>query len=339
VTVGFDSTNLLTMQVQTSGHRFDGEGSTARFFAQALAAVERVPGVTAAAFTSQLPLSGDRDEYGAVSPGYLETMRIPLRRGRLFEETDRAGAPRVALISESLARLRFPGGDPIGQRLRIGPMDGPPYTIVGVVADVRQMSLAVNQPEAVYIPASQWPFGDPAMSLVVRGRGDAAALAPAVRAAVWSVDQDQPIVRVAMMGSLLAATQAERRFALILFEAFSLAALLLAAAGIYGVLTGSVAERTREIGVRAALGATRRDLLALVMRQGMLLTGLGVAIGAVGAAAATRAIAAMLFGVSHLDPATYVAVITLLAGVAMFACAVPAWRAARVDPAITLRTE
>jgi putative ABC transport system permease protein len=358
VAVGFESSNLLTMQVQTSGRRFDGEGSTTRFFTQALAAVQRVPGVTAAAFTSQLPLSGDLDEYGAhfeasptqppqsysafryaVSPGYIETMRIPLRSGRLFEETDRAGAPRVALISESLVRLRFPGANPIGQILRIGPMDGPPYTIVGVVADVRQMSLAVNRSEAVYIPASQWPFADQAMSLVVRGRGDAAALAPAVRAAVWSVDKDQPIVRVAMMDSLLAASQAERRFALILFEAFSLAALLLAAAGIYGVLTGSVAERTREIGVRAALGATRRDLLALVVRQGMTLTGLGIALGVAGAAAATRAIAAMLFGVSHLDPVTYLAVVTLLAAVAMLACAVPAWRAARVDPAITLRTE
>ena len=358
VVVGFESSNLLTMQVQTSGRRFDGEGSTARFFAQALAAVQRVPGVTAAAFTSQLPLSGDLDEYGAhfeasptqpaqsysafryaVSPGYIETMHIPLLRGRLFAETDRAGAPLVALISESLARLRFPGADPIGQRLRIGPMDGPPYTVVGVVADVRQMSLAVNRSEAVYIPASQWSFADPAMSLVIRGNGDAAALAPAVRAAVWSVDKDQPIVRVAMMDSLLAASQAERRFALILFEVFSLAALLLAAAGIYGVLSGSVAERTREIGVRAALGATRRDLLALVIRQGMLLTGLGVAIGALGAVAATRAIAAMLFGVSPLDPVTYLTVITLLAGVALSACGVPAWRAARVDPASILRAE
>jgi putative ABC transport system permease protein len=358
VAVGFDSSHLLTLQVQTSGHRFDGEGATYRFFAQALEEVRRVPGIEAAAFTSQLPLSGDLDEYGvhfeagparpaqsysafryAVSPGYVETMRIPVRRGRPLEETDRVGAPFVALISESLARLRFPGANPIGQRLRIGPAEGPPYTIVGVVADVRQMSLAVSQSDAVYIPASQWLFADPAMSLVVRGRGDAAALAPAVRAAVWSVDKDQPVVRVATMDSLLAASQAERRFALILFEAFSLAALLLAAAGIYGVLTGSVAERTREIGVRSALGATRRDILALVVRQGMRLTGLGVAVGVAGAAAATQAIAAMLFGVSRVDPVTYLAVIALLAGVAVIACGVPAWRAARVDPASTLRAE
>ena len=358
VAIGFDSSHLLTMQVQTSGRRFEGEGTTYRFFAQALEAVRRVPSVTAAAFTSQLPLSGDLDEYGvhfeasptqpaqsynafryAVSPGYIETMGIPLRRGRLFNENDRAGAPLVALISESLAKLRFPGADPLGQPLHVGPTDGPPYTIVGVVADVRQMSLAVSQSDAVYIPASQWRFADNAMSFVIRARGDIAALVPAVRQAVWSVDKDQPIVRVAMMDDLLAASAAERRFALILFEAFALAALVLAAAGIYGVLAGSVAERTREIGVRSALGASRRNILALVMRQGMTLTGLGVAIGVAGAAAATQAIAAMLFGVSRLDPVTYLGVIALLAGVAMIACGIPAWRAARVDPASTLQAE
>ncbi len=358
VEVGFDSAHLLTLQVQTSGHRFDEDSTTYRFFSQALEAVRRAPGVTAAALTSQLPLSGDLDLYGvhfdpspsddpgnevhgtfryAVSPGYIETMGIPLRRGRPLDERDRAGAPPVALISESMAKRRLPGLDPIGRRLRIG--DGPLYTIVGVVGEVKQLSLALTESDAVYVTASQWRLADNAMSLVVRADGDAAALAPAVRRAIWSVDKDQPIVRVATMDDLLAATAAERRFALILFEAFALAALALAAAGIYGVLAGSVAERTREIGVRSALGASRRDILALVIRQGMMLTGLGVAIGVAGAVAATQAIVAMLFGVSRLDPATYLGVIALLAGVAMTACAVPAWRAARVDPASTLRSE
>jgi putative ABC transport system permease protein len=358
VTVGFDSSHLLTMQVQTVGRRFNGDGATARFFAQALDAVRRVPGVSAAALTSQLPMSGDRDEYGvhfeasptqpaqsysafryAVSPGYIETMDISLRRGRRLDESDREGAPLVALISESLAKLRFPGADPIGQRLRIGPADGPPYSIVGVVADVRQMSLAASQSDAVYIPASQWPFAEGAMTFVVRAQGDAVALVPDLRQAVWSVDKDQPVMRVAMMDDLLAASAAERRFALILFEVFALAALVLAAAGIYGVLAGNVAERTREIGVRSALGATRGNILALVIRQGMTLTGLGVAIGVAGSAAATQSLVAMLFGVSRLDPVTYVAVIALLAGVAALACGIPAWRAARVDPASTLRAE
>jgi putative ABC transport system permease protein len=326
-----------------------------------------VPGVTAAALTSQLPLSGDLDEYGAhveatptqaaatysvfryaVSPGYIEAMRIPLRRGRLLDEHDRSGAPSVALISESLARRAFPTASPIGRRLRVGPTDGPPYTIVGVVGDVKQMSLALSESDAVYIVASspvaairtsQWRFADRAMSLVVRARGDVAALAPAIRQAVWSVDKDQPVVRVATMDDLVAASAAERRFALILFEAFALAALVLAAAGIYGVVSGSVAERTREIGVRAALGASRGDILVLITRQGMTLTALGTAIGLLGAMGASQAVATLLFGVSRLDPVTYIGVIALLLVVSTLACSVPAWRAARVDPAITLRAE
>ncbi len=355
---GFDGSHLLTMEVQVSGHRYDADSTTVRFFQQALDAVRRVPGVSAAALTSQLPLSGDLDEYGVhvelnptdrveagstfrygVSPGYIETMHIPLRRGRVFAEHDRAGAPLVALVSESFARSVLKGMDPIGQRMRIGPTTGAPFTVVGVVGDVKQMSLASGEANAIYVPESQWHFADNPMSLVVKARGDAASLAPAVRRAVWSVDKDQPIVRVAMMADLLAATAAERRFALVLFEAFALAALVLAAAGMYGVLAGSVAERAREIGVRAALGATRGNILALVLRQGLTLTGLGALLGLAGAVAASQAIASMLFGVSRLDPVTYAGVIALLLFVALIACSVPAWRAARVDPMRTLRTE
>ncbi|PYP42108.1 MAG: permease [Gemmatimonadetes bacterium] len=355
---GFDGSHLLTMEVQVAGHRYDADGATVRFFEQALEAVRGVPGVSTAALTSQLPLSGDLDEYGVhvelnptdrveagstfrygVSPGYIETMRIPLRKGRVFDERDRSGAPPAALVSESFARTVLKGADPIGRRMRIGPPTGDPYTVVGVVGDVRQVSLALSEANAIYIPESQWHFDDNPMSLVVRTRGDAAALAPAIRRAIWSVDKDQPIVRVAMMDDLLAATAAERRFALILFEAFGLAALVLAAAGIYGVLSGSVAERTREIGVRAALGASRKRILALVLGQGLGLAAAGIAIGLLGAAVATRALIAMLFGVSRLDPVTYLAVIGLLAAVSVLACAVPAWRAARVDPARTLRMD
>ena len=359
VEVGFDPAQLLTMQVQTAGHRFADDSTTDRFFAAALEAVREVPGVTAAAFTSQLPLSGDLELYGvhfdprpaddpgevkgtfrhAVSPGYFETMRIPLRQGRLLEERDRAGAPLVAVISESMARRRLSGVDPVGQRLRIGPSDGPLYTVVGVVGDVKQVTLALTESEAIYTTPAQWGAPDNAMSLVVRAREDASALAPAIRQAVWSVDKDQPIVRLATMDDLLDASAAERRFALIVFEAFALAALALAAAGIYGVLAGSVAERTREIGVRSALGASRGRIVGLVVRQGLTLTACGVALGLLGAAAASQLIVAMLFGVSPLDPATYLGVIALLGTVALVACGVPAWRAARVDPASTLRTE
>ncbi|HEV8195633.1 MAG TPA: ABC transporter permease, partial [Gemmatimonadales bacterium] len=358
VSIGFDSSRLLTMQIQVSGHRFDADSTRFRFFDQALEAVRQVPGVSAAGFTSQLPLSGDVDEYGAsfdpvpgkpaqgyssfryaVSPGYTAMMGIPLRQGRLLDEHDRAGAPPVALISESLARQRFPGGDPIGHKISIGASDSPPYTIVGVVGDVKQMSLALVQSEAVYMTASQWRFADNVVSIVLRTRQDPMALAPAVRRAIWSVDKDQPVVRVATMDDLLTATAAERRFAMILFEAFALAALVLAAAGIYGVLSGSVTERTREIGVRSALGASRGAILAMVARQGMTLTTAGAIIGLIGAIAASQVLVTMLFGISRLDPVTYLGVVVLLLAVAALACWVPAWRAARIDPAITLREE
>jgi putative ABC transport system permease protein len=358
VRVGFDSADLLTLQVQTSGSLKD-PATMLRFFAQSLEAVRNVPGVTTAAVTSQLPLSGDVDLYGvhfdppppddpgevqgtfrySVSPGYIQTMRIPLRRGRLFDERDRDGAPRVALISESLASRRLPGRDAIGQRLRIGPTDGPLYTVVGVVGDVKQRSLALNESEAVYTTEAQWRFADAAMSLVVRTHGDAAALVPALRQAIWSVDKDQPIVRVTMMDDLLAGTVAGRRFALILLQAFALTALILAAAGIYGVLAGSVAERTREIGVRSALGASRGSILGLVLREGMLLTGFGVAVGLAGALAASQALVTLLFGISPLDPLTYMGVIALMMAVSAIACWIPAWRAVRLDPATTLRAE
>jgi putative ABC transport system permease protein len=311
--------------------------------------------VTQAAFTSLLPLSGDSlGQYGiqfereegretvfryVVSPGLCETMGIPLLRGRLLDARDVAGAPFAVVISESLARAKFPGRDPIGQRLRAGPPNRLWSSVVGVVGDVRQASLAESDPNAVYLTPEQSWFADTEMSLVVRGHGDVSALVPAIKNAIWSVDKDQPIVRVAMMDTLLTATASERRFAMIVFEAFALVALVLAATGLYGVLSGSVTERTREIGVRAALGASRADILGLVVRQGMTLTGVGVAIGLGGAVLASRALITLLFRVSRLDAITYLCVVALLLAVSALACWVPAWRAARVDPATTLRAE
>jgi predicted permease len=363
VPVGFDASNLLTMQVQQSGRRLQADSVRYRFFEEALEAVRRVPGVESAGFTSQLPLSGDLDIYGvhfesdrdatdlgaalryAVSPGYFAAMRIPLRRGRLLDERDGPGAPRAAVVNESFARERFPNGDAIGQRLRFGPPDGDWFTVVGVVGDVRQASVGLSNSRAVYVSPPQWHWVDPLMSLVVRatcspaGRCDAARLAPAARQAIWSVDKDQPIVRIATMRELVARSAAERRFALVVFEAFALVALALAATGIYGMLASSVAERTREIGVRAALGASRRAILALVVRQGMMLTAAGIVIGLFGAAGTSRVIVTLLFGVSRLDPLTYLSVVGVLLGVSAIACWLPAWRAARVDPVSTLRAQ
>jgi predicted permease len=266
-------------------------------------------------------------------------MGIPLRRGRLLGLHDDANAPRTVVINESFAKRQFAGRDPLGQRLHFGEDDGRPYTIVGVVGDVKQSSLELGQSDAVYLPSTQWHWADDLMSLVVRTRGDAAALTPAIRAAIWSVDKNQPIVRVATMDELVSRSVAGRHFALLLFEAFGLAALILAATGIYGVLSGGVTERIREIGVRSALGASPADILRLVLRQGMALTLGGIAIRMFGALVATRAVASLLFGVSRLDPLTYAGVSALLGLVAMIASALPALRAARVDPASTLRAE
>ena len=358
VAPGFDAANLLTMQVHAAGPRYDDPTQLQQFFDRAVEAVGQIPGVEAAAFTSQLPLSGDFEKYGvnweanldlapdedqsvfryAVSPAWFDAMRIPLRGGRVLDARDETG-PVMVVINESLARRRFPGSDPIGQRLHLGSTDEPWYTVTGVVGDVKQASLDVAAGDAVYIAAPQWYSPDRVRSLVVRTRTDPAALSLQVRNAIWSVDKDQPTSRVATMDELLAISAAERRFALVLFEAFAIVALLLAAIGIYGVLSGSVAERTREIGVRTALGASRGGILSLIFRQGLSLTGIGVVLGIAGAVTATRVLETLLFGVSRLDPLTYAGVVALLAGTALVACWLPARRASLVDPVITLRSE
>ena len=360
---GFDSSHVLTMQVEAAGRAYFPDSARAQYFAQALAAVRAVPGVSAAAFTSQLPLSGDLDAYGivfqsiplanqndygnalryAVTPGYLQAMRIPLRRGRQLDEHDATGGPEAVLINESFAKRVFPGRDPIGQLVRVGPeigsADRPWDVVVGVVGDVKQTSLALDAPDAFYVPMGRWMWVDNVQSLVVRASGNAAALAPAVTRAIWSVNKDQPIARLATLDAIVAGSASQLRFALTTFEAFAITALVLAAIGIFGVLSASVAERTQEIGIRSALGASTGDTIGLVLRQGVALALVGVAVGLAGSAVASRAIAAMLFGVTRLDPVTYAAVIALLLAVAALACAVPAWRAARVDPAVTLRAE
>ncbi len=358
VNPGFDAAALLTMQIPTSGRRFDSDEEALAASDRILAAVQAVPGVQSVAITSHLPLAGDEESYGlrfdppinddpgeqggtvryAVSPEYFETMRITLIRGRLLESRDDDRAPPVALISESIARRRLPGQDPIGKRVSIGPPE-PLYTIVGIVADVRHMSLALDPAEAVYTTPAQWRFADEAKSLVIRTLGSPAALAPAVRQAIWAVEPAQPVARVEAMEDLVERSSAARRFALVLFQTFGSAALVLAGLGLYGVVAGRVAERTREIGVRSALGATRAGLVLGVVRQGMALAAVGIALGLASAFAAMRAIESLLFGVASTDFTTYMAVTVILGAVALLACAIPAWRAARVDPVRALRAE
>jgi putative ABC transport system permease protein len=362
---GFSPSQMLTMQVVTSGHQFDntpanpGDAVRRRFFEQALDAVRRVPGVDRAAFTSLLPLSDDPSvvaTYGAqfedqdsdsgynvfryaVSTDYCLTMGIPLISGRLLGEQDSFDKPQAALISESLARHHFGNQNPIGSRLHVGPRNRPWYTVVGVVGNVKQTSLSIDQDDAVYLPTPQTWFADDTLSFVIRARGNAAALVPSIKSAIWSVDRDQPIVRVITMDRLMAITEAQRRFILILFETFGMVALLLAAVGLYGVLSGSVAERVHEIGIRMAFGATRNNILALALRDGMRLTAFGLGIGSCGALVASREIVSLLFGTSMLDPVSWLGMLALLASVAALACWVPAWRAAKLDPSRTLRSE
>ena len=354
---GFSASHVLTMQIQTAGRAVEADAAKHAFFRAALQKVKEVPGVNVAALTSQLPISGDLDEYGAqfegdaaasgysvyrysVTPEYFDAMHVPLRKGRLLDDHDVAGSLPVLLISESLAQRKFAAENPIGKRVRVGGGPNAPwYTIVGIVGDVRQVSLALNQSDAVYTHTEQWPSADDSMSVVVRTRGDAASMAAAVRGAISSVDKDQPILRVATMDSLLLKSEAERRFSQILFAAFGITALLLAAIGLYGVLTSNVTERTREIGIRSALGATRGSILALVAGQGMSLVVIGAALGLAGAVVATKAVNSMLYGVSHLDVLTYAGVAGLLVAVSAVACVLPAWRASRVDPCVALRSE
>ena len=359
---GFHERELITMQVQEYGHRYDRDVAGVQFYEEALERVRQLPGVLSAGFTSQLPLSGDADIYGvefegkpdsdgpalryAVTPGYLETMRIPLLYGRLLDESDKAGAPISILINEAFAKRVFGGNagrDVLGKRVRVGMdaghADRPWATIVGVVGNVKQESLAVGEEDAFYISTEQWAWTDKVQSLVVRTKGEPAAMASLVRSTIWSVDKDQPVVRIATMERLLTTSEAQRHFVLVLFEAFALTALILAATGIYGIVAGSVTERTREIGIRAALGASRRNLLSLVLRHGIGLTVAGLVLGLGGALAASRVFVALLFGVSRHDPLTYCVVSVLLLGIAMVACLLPAMRAASVDPMQALRAE
>jgi putative ABC transport system permease protein len=356
---GFRSQGLLTMEVQTTGPAFREDEPTWAFFDQALAAVRAAPGVEDAAFTSLLPMGGNYDSYGvaieekpnpnpelnpsalrfAVSPRYLETMQIPVLRGRGLTEADAVpGAPSVVLINQTFARHVWPDEDPVGKRLRISERIGW-RTIVGIVGDVRHGGLDEVPADQIYLPERHWNWADPAMTLVVRTRGDAAALTPAVRRAIWSVDKDQPIGHIATMEELVSASTAERRFALRLFGTFAVVAMVLAAAGIYGALSGSVTERTRELGIRMALGATAENVLGMVMREGGLLIGFGLAIGLGGAALLGRLLQTLLYGVSPHDAVAQVTVALVFLVVGLLASMVPARRASRLDPIRTLKCD
>jgi putative ABC transport system permease protein len=359
---GFDPERLLTMQVwlpvpnDNAKGRFFTQQQRVGFYDRAVAAVRQVPGVTGASLVSRLPYSGRNDarfkiegrpvsdaqllpsaEVRLVSPEYFRTMAIPVLQGEAMPDGVDSLSSTYAMVNRTLAEREWKGRSPIGQRIQLVGFGGPTVTIVGVVNDVRQG--APDQPPLPEFYLSYRLIAGQEMSLVVRTAGDPDALADRVVQAIRSVDPTQPVFGVKSMERLLANAEAERRFSLLLLSLFAAIALLLSSLGIYGVMAYSTSQRRHEIGIRMALGAATPDVLRLVLRQGMRLVLLGLAIGLFGAWALSRVLAGQLYGISARDPFTYAAVAVLLGTVAFAATWLPARRATRVDPMISLRSE
>jgi putative ABC transport system permease protein len=358
---GFRADHVLTVRVDAPITKYGDFTKRSAFFQRVLERVRALPGVEAAGLTSALPLTWDGGTNGfilegvaprpdvtwdannrVVSPGYFEAMRIPLRCGRLLQESDGPDAPPVAVINETMARKFWPNQDALGKRFKFGdPGDKTPWlSIVGIVGDVRQMRLNEPPRQEMYFP--YWQAKDNWMvprDLAIRTSGDPLGLAGAVRQAVWSVDKDQPVSNVMTLNDLLDQEVAQRRVQAALLGGFAALALILACIGIYGVLSYLVTQRTREIGVRVALGASASDVFRTVAGQGMTLAGIGIAAGLAGALALARLLGSLLFGVSAGDPLTYAGAVAVFGMVALLACYFPARRAARVDPMVTLRYE
>ena len=275
----------------------------------------------------------------AVSPDYFRVMRIPLKRGRLLGAGDRMGAPLVALISESCARNVFPNQDPIGKHIQLGGRhdDKEWATIVGIVGDVRQY--AFDRPSNMEAYVAQAQNMDYGFNLVARTNGDPRRFEQTARQAFLSVDNTQPIYQVRPLEDYVAESQAARRFTLMLLGLFGGLALVLAAVGIYGVISYAASLRTRELGIRMALGAARNDVMGMVLRQGVALLGTGLAIGFVASVLLTRFLASLLFQVRPVDLATSLAVTVMLAAVALLANYIPARKASKLDPIVALRCE
>jgi putative ABC transport system permease protein len=351
---GFNPRAVLRADVGLPRTRYADRAQAAAFFKQLVDRVSTLPGVEVAGAVSTLPLSGEGTDtsfliegrprpeanrepvafYSKVTPDYFRAMGIRLQRGRVITDADTADSPKVVVISETMARRYFEGEDPLGKGLLFGKDR---REIVGIVSDVKYFGLNLEARPAMYFSEQQ--YAERGMSLVLRTSGDSMSLASAVRSEVQTLDQNLAVSNVMPMEQLVSASLAEPRFVLLLLGVFAGAALVLSVIGVYGVVSYSVTQRSHEIGVRMALGAQIGDVLKLVLRQGMLLVGSGVAIGLGGAFVMSRLMESLLFGVGARDLITFAATALVLAGVALGACFVPARRAAKVDPMVALRYE
>ncbi len=361
VNPGFAPDRVLTAQIVLPQNGYREADKVGAFQQQLVQRVQALPGVQAASVSMSLPpdllvmrnpfaVEGQAPESGQsqptadqllVSPDYFRTLGIQQQAGRVFTDTDNANAPPVVIINETLARQYFPHQDPVGKRLQTGDYrpTGQWLTIVGVVSDVKYSGLHEAMQPALYTPWFQQGIWSRSMYLAVKAGGDPLSLAGAVRNEVWALDRNLPVSQIKTMDQLMSDAVAEPRVYTLLLGVFGAVALLLAAVGIYGVMAYAVTQRTHEIGVRLALGAQTRDVLKLVVKQGMTLTVIGVAVGMVASFALTRLMKTLLFGVGATDPLTFVAVALLLAFIALLACWIPARRATKVDPMIALRCE
>ncbi len=361
---GFKAQGLLTASIQASGPAFRSDSAVWQYYGRVRQAAADLPGVTAAALVSQLPLGGGFDQYGvrsesrlqrnpddavsadryAVTPGYFETLGIPLAEGRTFGPPDRRGGGLVAVVNATYARTQFPGKSALGERIAMGgdpsagPSTGTWRTIVGVVGDVRQVALDQPAGSQVYIPFDQWQFADD-LTLIVRASGDPTALAPALRTAVRAVHADPTMQRVLPMPAVIGSLVSQRLIVLRLFEGFALLSLLLAAIGIYGVMASGVAERSREFGIRAALGASTGAIRRAVLLESVILGGAGLAAGLGVSALLARVLGAGLYGFNAGDPRVYLGAATALLLTTVVSAWVPASRAAGHDPAATLKSD
>jgi putative ABC transport system permease protein len=354
---GFQTARVLTMKVDLPTPRYEEKRKQAEFFAQVLERAAQLPDVQAASVTSSLPLTGSfsmigfpsiegrepmkpgKDApvpIGLISSDYFRTLDIPLIRGRAFALTDNEGAQPVAIVNESFARRFFNGEDPLGKRLMSPMRDW--ITIVGVVGDTRQTGLSAELRPMIYLPYLQRPSSQ--MTILARTiSSDPTNLVAALRSQIQAVDQDQAVAQVLTMEQRLSESVAPQRFYMLLLGLFAALALMLAAVGIYGVISYSVTQRTHEIGIRMALGAQRDDVLKLILGQGLILILTGVAAGLMGAFALTRFMSSLLFEVKATDPLTFALVALVLISVALLANLIPALRATRVDPLVALRYE